>query len=205
VGFRAGEVHQRGSVAGVRDDAEVDLESVAQHDGRSAGAARKDLSDILVGGETRADGGGVIRGREQVEVAYGVLPSSKAARCGDPAAADGRLQEGDQRVDLLFDARELVARLGRRLRESCSQRLFDASAKAFQAVKTPPFHRSPQIVEGSHSELVVQLAHPFWAHPRQRRDRRKLPRDFALEVVKRSNGYAAEAGVSRGFLSVLAQ
>ena len=143
------------------------------------------MSDILVGSQTCADGDGVIRSREQVEVADGVLPSSKAARCGDSAAADGRPQEGDQRVDLLFDTRELVARLGRRLRQRRLERLLDASAKAFQAVKTPPFHRSPQIVEGSHPELVVELTHPFWAHPRQRRDRRKLARDFALEVVKR--------------------
>jgi len=85
----------------------------------------------------------------------------------------------------LFDTRELVARLGRRLRQRRLERLLDAGAKALQAVKTPPFQRSPQIVEGSHPELVMELAHPFGAHPRQRRDRRKFARDLTLEVVER--------------------
>ena len=112
VRFGAGEIQQRRPEARRRNDAQVDLQTRAQDDGRARRPVCRDLGDVVVLDETVADGRGLSRYRHDVEIADGLAPPPVASRHRDVAL--GELQIVEQRRCLGLGHRQLEAFLRHR-------------------------------------------------------------------------------------------
>ncbi len=104
--LRAGEVLQRGAVAGAGQEADVDLEIVAQREADLVLAAGEQLVDqrqrgyVLDGGSDDVGlAGGA--GDEEVEVAYGLAAAAQGAGGGDLVDAGEGADEGGDALGLV--------------------------------------------------------------------------------------------------------
>ena len=87
VRLRAGKIHQCGAVIGFRNNAQIDLDAVLQHNRGAGRPARDDLRDILIADEALDDPGARRCGNDDVEIADGFpAPAIAAGDRGMPDA-----------------------------------------------------------------------------------------------------------------------
>src|SRR5208283_2206580 len=158
VRLRAGKIGQRRAETLWGHDAQIDLQTVFQHDGRFRPARPGYLGDTWKGDEMLRDRGG-IRGRgNDIEVADRLAPAPKAARdlqfldrrafaqiraqlCGDPRGFD---------VEDSLSFRRLV--MGQGFQDA----FLDLRPKTANLADTLGFNRARQVIAVANMEMVDQ-------------------------------------------------